>query len=171
MSQHIHHHSNQTHYVHYNPTPQVPPPPPQQQHQVITHVAPKDTQRQTVMHQQQQQHYTPQGTVAGGAQASGSGTTNAAVPAAAPLVAKGDWTKDLVQLAKTAELKYVSVFFYPVFWSGNLAEFHSIWGAFFPSFFVLFLANEPKSDDFFEQETCINAATPYCTYFVCSRES
>ena len=25
-----------------------------------------------------------------------------------PLVAQGDWTKNLVQLAKTAELKYVS---------------------------------------------------------------
>ncbi|KIM48543.1 hypothetical protein M413DRAFT_14995 [Hebeloma cylindrosporum] len=97
MSQHIHHHSNQTHYVHYNPTPQVPPQQQQQQqHQVITHVAPKDTQRQAVMHQQQQQQqqYTTQGTAAGGAQASGT-----------PLVAKGDWTKDLVQLAKTAELK------------------------------------------------------------------
>ena len=152
MSQHIHHHSNQTHYVHYNPTPQVPPPPPQQQHQVITHVAPKDTQRQTVMHQQQQQqqqHYTAQGSVAGGAQASGSGTTSAAVPTAAPLVAKGDWTKDLVQLAKTAELKYVSVSFYPVFilfGFGNLAEFHSIWGAFFPSFFFLFRVNRRNSD-------------------------
>jgi len=126
MSQHIHHHSNQTHYVHYNPTPQVPPPPPQQQqqqHQVITHVAPKDTQRQTVMHQQQQQqqHYTVQGAAAGGAQASGSGPTSTAVPAAtAPLVAKGDWTKDLVHLAKTAELKYVSLCFYPVFVLLNL---------------------------------------------------
>jgi hypothetical protein len=30
------------------------------------------------------------------------------LPEASGLVAKGDWTKDLVKLAKTAELKYVT---------------------------------------------------------------
>ncbi|KAF8176001.1 hypothetical protein BJ912DRAFT_909201 [Pholiota molesta] len=105
MSQHIqHHHVQQTQYVHYNP-------PHLQQQIPVTHIAPKDTQRQPVVqqkqpehapqlvqhqHQQQlqQQHGMQPGT---SAQASGSTST--------PLVAKGDWTKDLVHLAKTAELK------------------------------------------------------------------
>lgn len=34
-------------------------------------------------------------------------TTQLAQANASPLVATGDWTKDLVHLAKTAELKYV----------------------------------------------------------------
>jgi hypothetical protein len=34
-------------------------------------------------------------------------TTQPAQANASPLVATGDWTKDLVHLAKTAELKYV----------------------------------------------------------------
>ncbi|KDR69348.1 hypothetical protein GALMADRAFT_77508 [Galerina marginata CBS 339.88] len=73
----------------------------QQQHPLnITHVAPKDTQHiqqqpvastsaVTVQQQGQQQP-----------QASGSGSNTTA-----PLIARGDWTKDLVHLAKTAELK------------------------------------------------------------------
>ncbi|KAF8163716.1 hypothetical protein B0H34DRAFT_781321 [Crassisporium funariophilum] len=95
MSQHIqHHHSQQPQYVHYTPPTAHP----------FTHVAPKDTQRQPApqqVHQQQsqsQQHQQqPQAQAQQPvAQASGSN---------APLVATGDWTKDLVHLAKTAELK------------------------------------------------------------------
>ena len=83
MSQHIQQH--QPHYVHYTP-PAHP----------FTHVAPKDTQRQPQSQPQQQaQQYQPQQQAA---QSSGS---------SAPLVATGDWTKDLVHLAKTAELKCV----------------------------------------------------------------
>lgn len=95
MSQHIQHHHAQ--YVHYNPNPH-----PQQQ-LPVTHVAPKDTQHklpeqasQPIIQQKQQRS---QQVASQSAQASGSGST--------PVVAKGDWTKDLVHLAKTAELKYV----------------------------------------------------------------
>jgi hypothetical protein len=86
MSQHIQqqHHSQQPHYVHYSPPTAHP----------FTHVAPKDTQHQP-QPQPQQQTQAPQQQAAQGSSSS------------APLVATGDWTKDLVQLAKTAELKYV----------------------------------------------------------------
>ncbi|KAF8967291.1 hypothetical protein BDZ97DRAFT_1804346 [Flammula alnicola] len=96
MSQHIqHHHAQQTQYVHYNPNQHL------QQQVPVTHVAPKDTQRQPALQQpqpqQQQQQQVAQQIQGTSSQASGS--------ASAPLIAKGDWTKDLVNLAKTAELK------------------------------------------------------------------
>jgi hypothetical protein len=90
MTQHIqHHHPQQPQYVHYTG-------PPGSQ---LT-VAPQDTTRQPQATPQPpaQQQPQQQNAVAGpstGAQSS-------------PLVATGDWTKDLVHLAKTAELKYVS---------------------------------------------------------------
>lgn len=85
MSQHIQqHHPQQPHYVHYTPPTANP----------FTHVAPKDIQRQSQSQPQQQpQQPQPQQQAA-----QGSGSS-------APLVATGDWTKDLVHLAKTAELK------------------------------------------------------------------
>ncbi|PPR02062.1 hypothetical protein CVT24_011161 [Panaeolus cyanescens] len=106
MSQHIQHHLTQQ-YIHYNPPnhqqlPIAHVPQNDQQQLPITHVAPNDTQRHSlpqhqhqhqhqihqVHHQQQQQQSTPQPSGSNG-----------------PLIAKGDWTKDLVQLAKMAELK------------------------------------------------------------------
>ena len=90
MSQHIQqqHHPQQPHYVHYTPPTAHP----------FTHVAPKDTQHQPQSQAQQQpQQPQPQPQAA-----QGSGSS-------APLVATGDWTKDLVHLAKTAELKYVFI--------------------------------------------------------------
>ena len=93
MSQHIHH----AQYVHYNPNPHPQQQPP------VTHVALKDTQHkvpeQPPQPTQQKQQRSQQATASQPAQASGSSNT--------PVVAKGDWTKDLVHLAKTAELKYV----------------------------------------------------------------
>jgi hypothetical protein len=85
MSQHIQqqHHPQQPHYVHYTPPTAHP----------FTHVAPKDTQHQPP--QQPQPQLQPQ-------QQAAQGTGSSA-----PLVATGDWTKDLVHLAKTAELKCV----------------------------------------------------------------
>ncbi|KAF9562750.1 hypothetical protein CPC08DRAFT_816943 [Agrocybe pediades] len=102
-----HHHQQQTQYVHYNPPSshiQQQQPLQQQQHQqhAITHIAPQDTQHQQIQQQQpqpqQQQRQPSSSDQSGQPQASGSGS-------GAPLIAKGDWTKDLVQLAKTAELK------------------------------------------------------------------
>lgn len=106
MSQHIqHHHPQQPQYVHYTGPPGTQ----------LT-VAPQDTTRQPQPapqpqpvqfdqhspHQQAQQSQQPP-----------SASTSAAAgasPNAPPLVATGDWTKDLVHLAKTAELKYVDKF-------------------------------------------------------------
>jgi len=91
MSQPVHHQT----FLHYTP-PGVQHHP-QHQHQPhqqlgITHVAPKDVQSQphqpTVM--------SPQPVASTSAQAN---------PSNGPVIAKGDWTKDLVHLAKTAELK------------------------------------------------------------------
>ena len=95
MSQHIQQqHHPQPHYVHY--TPQTAHP--------FTHVAPKDTQHQPQPQQQQQPQPQPQSQQPQQqAAAQGSGTS-------APLVATGDWTKDLVHLAKTAELKCVFIY-------------------------------------------------------------
>lgn len=91
MSQHIQQqHHPQPHYVHYTPPTAHP----------FTHVAPKDTQHQPQsqpQQQPQQQQQQPQQQAA-----QGSGTS-------VPLVATGDWTKDLVHLAKTAELKCVFI--------------------------------------------------------------
>ena len=91
MSQHIQQqHHPQPHYVHYTPPTAHP----------FTHVAPNDTQHQPQSQTQQQpqpQLQQPQQQVAQGSSTS------------APLVATGDWTKDLVHLAKTAELKCVFI--------------------------------------------------------------
>ncbi|KAF9473002.1 hypothetical protein BDN70DRAFT_886312 [Pholiota conissans] len=100
MSQHIQHHHPQTQYVHYNPNPHL------QQQVPVTHVAPKDTQRQPVAQQQQQApiHHQPQPQQQQQQQQAGP-SGQASSSSSTPLVAKGDWTKDLVHLAKTAELK------------------------------------------------------------------
>jgi hypothetical protein len=105
MSQHIqHHHPQQPQYVHYTGPPGAQ----------LT-IAPQDTTRQPQStpqpaqptqfeqspHQQAQQAQPP----SAGTSAAASASTNAQ---STPLVATGDWTKDLVHLAKTAELKYVS---------------------------------------------------------------
>ena len=94
MSQHIQQqHHPQPHYVHYTPPTAHP----------FTHVAPKDTQHQPLNQSQPQQQPPPQPQQQPQPQAAqGSGTS-------APLVATGDWTKDLVHLAKTAELKCVFI--------------------------------------------------------------
>ena len=88
MSQHIQQLHPQLQYVPYTPTAAHP----------FTHVAPKDTQHQPQSQPQQQPQPQPQQPQQQAAQ--GTGTS-------APLVATGDWTKDLVHLAKTAELKCV----------------------------------------------------------------
>jgi len=65
-------------------------------------VAPQDTTRQPIVHHhhyQQQQHPQASASTHASVSASGSG-----------VLAQGDWTKDLVQLAKTAELKYALSF-------------------------------------------------------------
>ncbi|KAF4603470.1 hypothetical protein EYR38_003883 [Pleurotus pulmonarius] len=86
---------SQPRYVHYNP-PNAHAPPPVN----TTTIAPQDTTKQPPPQvqqpqqpQQTQQHQQPQSN--NGANA---GTS-------VPLIATGDWTKDLVHLAKTAELK------------------------------------------------------------------
>jgi len=91
MSQHIQQ-QHHPHYVHYTPPTALSSP--------FTHVAPKDTQHQPQPQPQQQPQPQPQQPQQQPAQ--GSATT-------APLVATGDWTKDLVHLAKTAELKCVFI--------------------------------------------------------------
>lgn len=98
MSQHIqHHHPQQPQYVHYTG-------PPGSQ---LT-VAPQDTTRQPQStpqpSQQPAQQQSPQQHEQQGRQPVASTSTSTQ---SAPLVATGDWTKDLVHLAKTAELKYV----------------------------------------------------------------
>ncbi|KAF7778443.1 hypothetical protein Agabi119p4_2788 [Agaricus bisporus var. burnettii] len=88
MSQHIQHqHPQQPQYVHYTG-------PPGSQ---LT-VAPQDTTRQPPQPPAQQQPQQPTTTANAVAGPSTSAPTT-------PLVATGDWTKDLVHLAKTAELK------------------------------------------------------------------
>ncbi|KAF8725020.1 hypothetical protein AX14_008463 [Amanita brunnescens Koide BX004] len=123
MSQHIppHHFHNHlaaqqlppspTQYIHYPPPSQPPP-----LHPVHNHaIAPQDTTRQPLnslpspiarspslsqqhAHAQQQQHLQQHQKITGAPL-----TNGAAHPG--PLVATGDWTKDLIHLAKTAELK------------------------------------------------------------------
>lgn len=97
MSQHLQQHQlhqQQPQYVHYGGPHGI-----HLQPQIINGnlgIAPQDTTRQHLQHLQQH-HQLQQ-------QQSQNGTP---VSNAAPLVATGDWTKDLVHLAKTAELKYV----------------------------------------------------------------
>lgn len=92
-------HAHQGHIQHYHvPAAVTQSPAPQQQPQPQTAqpttVAPSDTYNQPAAQPAQPQ--TPQQQQ----QASGSGAGQQA-----PLVAQGDWTKNLVHLAKTAELK------------------------------------------------------------------
>lgn len=94
MSQHIqHHHPQQPQYVHYTGPPGAQ----------LT-VAPQDTTRQPTSQFQQplqfEQHQVHQ--------ASGNTSVTSVSSATAQnnaIVATGDWTKDLIHLAKTAELK------------------------------------------------------------------
>ena len=78
-----HHHQQHSQYVHYTGPPV----------QVINNNAGVQSS-QDIPHQPQQNHQQQQG-----AALTPSSST--------PLVATGDWTKDLIHLAKTAELKYV----------------------------------------------------------------
>jgi hypothetical protein len=95
MSQHIpQQHHPQPHYVHYTPPTAHP----------FTHVAPKDTQHQPQPQQQPQLQQQPQPQPQQPQQQTAQGSASSA-----PLVATGDWTKDLVHLAKTAELKCVFI--------------------------------------------------------------
>ena len=108
MSHSIHHHPTFLHYtppgVPTQPATQTHPPP--AQHGTINFVAPKDTQKQPVPQTQVQPAPVgsqpnmlvahPMASTSVHPQPSGSN---------GPVVAKGDWTKDLVHLAKTAELK------------------------------------------------------------------
>jgi len=93
MSQPIHHHQTFLHYtppgVHHHHHHQLHQQPPLN----ITHVAPKDTQTQSVQGHQPSTTAVVVAAPSPSAQPSG------------PVIAKGDWTKDLVHLAKTAELK------------------------------------------------------------------
>lgn len=104
MSQHIqhHHHPQQPQYVHYTGPPGVH----------LT-VAPQDTTRQPQLTPQpaqpQQQQQLPQQPIQGQQpttpSTSAAASTSTNPQNSTPLVATGDWTKDLVHLAKTAELK------------------------------------------------------------------
>jgi len=96
MSQHIqHHHPQQPQYVHYTGPPGTQ----------FT-VTPQDTTRQPPPQFQQQiqseQQQVPQTAGSTSATPASSATTQTSA-----IVASGDWTKDLIHLAKTAELKYV----------------------------------------------------------------
>ncbi|KAF7332542.1 hypothetical protein MKEN_00136800 [Mycena kentingensis (nom. inval.)] len=115
-----------TQYVHYQPQPPPPPPPPQPQPQPsqLT-VSPQDTQRNPVEKPKPKPKHPaaagaaaptvhPQPSTAVQSPAPPTPSTSAVrapskaptpAPSQQPIVAKGDWTKDLVQLAKTAELK------------------------------------------------------------------
>jgi len=95
MSQHIqHHHPQHPQYVHYTGPPGAQ----------FT-VTPQDTTRQPPP-QFQQPIQSEQQQVQ---QTAGSSTTpvSSATTQTSAIVATGDWTKDLIHLAKTAELKYV----------------------------------------------------------------
>ncbi|KAL0946403.1 hypothetical protein HGRIS_012628 [Hohenbuehelia grisea] len=92
--------SHQPQYVHYTGPPSAHTQSAPNGH---TTIAPQDTTRQ-VQHQHTQQiqtnpqpHPQPSSSTAPVTSPSGTGST--------PLIATGDWTKDLVHLAKTAELK------------------------------------------------------------------
>ncbi|RXW14967.1 hypothetical protein EST38_g10883 [Candolleomyces aberdarensis] len=122
MSQHIqHHHPQQPQYVHYAGPSNAAPHPYlqnvamiQAQPQHMPHILHYQPQGVPQQHQHQPQHIPAQVAAPApmqqisqpqtSAQASGSAS---GVPGAAngPVVAQGDWTKDLVQLAKQAELK------------------------------------------------------------------
>ncbi|KAF5357979.1 hypothetical protein D9756_001209 [Leucocoprinus leucothites] len=103
MSQHIqHHHPQQPQYVHYTGPPGTQ----------LT-VAPQDTTRQPqtapqppqpAQFEQQSPHQQAQQAQQASASTSAATGPNASIQAST-VVATGDWTKDLVHLAKTAELK------------------------------------------------------------------
>ncbi|KAF8624110.1 hypothetical protein AX15_006021 [Amanita polypyramis BW_CC] len=124
MSQHIPLHQNHNHfhhqpqlpssptYIHYAPTPshQIHHSPPQPLLDQSHCIAPQDTTRQHLQSPlarpspqlAQPHHHAPQHPQSPQKHLS---LTNGATPHSGPLVATGDWTKDLIQLAKTAELK------------------------------------------------------------------
>jgi hypothetical protein len=83
-----HHHQQHPLYVHYTGPSTV---------QVVTNNAGVASHDTTHLHQQNQQQQ--------------QGPSLIPSTSTTPLVATGDWTKDLIHLAKTAELKYVSVCF------------------------------------------------------------
>ncbi|KAJ2923224.1 hypothetical protein H1R20_g13871, partial [Candolleomyces eurysporus] len=132
MSQHIqHHHPQQPQYVHYAGPSNAAPHPYlqnvamiQAQPQHMPHILHYQPQGVPQQHQPQPQHIPAQ--VAAPApmqqvsqpQTSGQASGSASgMPSATngPVVAQGDWTKDLVQLAKQAELKYVLDFYHFIF--------------------------------------------------------
>ena len=150
MSQHIpQQHHPQPHYVHYTPPTAHP----------FTHVAPKDTQHQPQSQpqqqpqplQQQQQPQQTQQPQQQAAQGSGSGT---------PLVATGDWTKDLVHLAKTAELKCVFIIDVSLVVAGRyLHSYRSV---------PLLHLSQKLTISLSSQKTCAYIATTYRSYLICS---
>ncbi|KAJ7815239.1 hypothetical protein B0H14DRAFT_2603622 [Mycena olivaceomarginata] len=95
-------------YVHY-----TGPHNPHQQQLHPTTVSPQDTQHAPPRRLQQQQQPQPHASTSAaatinaqaGAQAQGYAQAQSPQQQPAAIVAKGNWTKDLVQLAKTAELK------------------------------------------------------------------
>ena len=100
MSQHIQQqHHPQPHYVHYTPPTAHP----------FTHVAPKDTQHLPQSQPPQQPQLQPQPQPPPPPQQQPQQQAAQGSSTSAPLVATGDWTKDLVHLAKTAELKCVFI--------------------------------------------------------------
>ncbi|KAJ7481016.1 hypothetical protein B0H11DRAFT_1724647 [Mycena galericulata] len=98
--------ARQAQYVHY-----TGPPTHTHAQQQQTTVSPQDTQHAPPKTTPRAQPAASgSGTGNGGGTGGGSGTTattttTAQTPHPQPVVAKGNWTKDLVQLAKTAELK------------------------------------------------------------------
>ena len=152
MSQHIQQqHHPQPHYVHYTPPTANP----------FTHVAPNDTQHQPQSQPQQLPQPQPQPTQPQPPQqqaAQGSSTS-------APLVATGDWTKDLVHLAKTAELK--CVFIYRSLTRCVLGIFINLTDP-FDYCRPTCSAYRRTNYNFSSQKTCAYIATTHCSYLICS---
>ncbi|TFK72731.1 hypothetical protein BDN72DRAFT_792029 [Pluteus cervinus] len=90
MSQHLGHHHQQPQYVHYTGPPGTQ-----------LHTQPVQTSTQAVAVQQQSQHPASPAQP----QVSTAQSQQPTIQQSGPLIATGDWTKDLVQLAKQAELK------------------------------------------------------------------
>ncbi|KAJ7143210.1 hypothetical protein C8R43DRAFT_579609 [Mycena crocata] len=90
------HRQPQPQYVHYTA-------PQQQQQAPPTTVSPQDTQHTPAP--APQSALPPPKPAQIQAQRAGNSNASASTSTAQPVVAKGNWTKDLVQLAKTAELK------------------------------------------------------------------
>jgi len=98
MSQHIqHHHPQHPQYVHYTGPPGTQ-----------FHVIHRDTTRQPPL-QLQQPVQSEQQQVQQAAGSTSTTPVSSATTQTSAIVATGDWTQNLVHLAKTAELKYVSI--------------------------------------------------------------